>query len=105
MTSKQVRNVPTWVVVGILSVCGMVVSLQQTMVIPLLPEFPTIFGKSADDTSWLVTATLLTAAVATPIVSKLADMFGKRLMMLVCMFTMTVGSVLAAAVPVFPVVI
>ena len=49
----------------------------------------------------MVTITLLTAAVATPTVSKLADMFGKRLMMLVCMVAMTTGSVLAAAVPDF----
>ena len=34
--------------------------------------------------SWLVTATLLTSAVATPVVARLADMYGKRLMMLVC---------------------
>jgi EmrB/QacA subfamily drug resistance transporter len=71
------------------------------MVIPLLPDFPGIFGRSADDTSWLVTITLLTSAVATPTVSKLADMFGKRLMMLVCLIAMTMGSVLAATVPSF----
>src|SRR6476620_3060263 len=99
------RSVPTWAVIGILSLCGTVVSLQQTMVIPLLPEFPAIFEKSADDASWLVTITLLTTAVATPTVSKLADMFGKKLMMLVCMVAMTAGSVLAAAVPDFVAVI
>ena len=97
MRSRKARNAPTWAVVGILSLCGTVVSLQQTLVIPLLPDFPNIFGKSADDASWLVTITLLTASVATPTVSKLADMFGKRLMMLVCMVVMTIGSVLAAA--------
>ena len=105
MFGRPVRSAPTWAIIGILSMCGTVVSLQQTMVIPLLPDFPGIFGKSIDDTSWLVTVTLLTAAVATPTVSKLADMFGKRLMMLVCMLTMTAGSVLAAAVPDFVAVI
>ena len=39
---------------------------------------------------------LLTAAVATPIVSRLADMYGKRLMMLVCIVLMTAGSLVAA---------
>ena len=43
-----------------------------------------------------MTATLLTAAVATPIVSRLADMYGKRLMMLVCIVLMTAGSLVAA---------
>jgi MFS family permease len=73
-----------------------VVALQQTMVIPLLPDFPKILGVSADDASWLVTVTLLTSAVATPIVSRLADMFGKRRMMLISMTMIVVGSLVAA---------
>jgi MFS family permease len=90
------RKSPTWAIIAVLSLCGTVVALQQTMVIPLLPDFPAILGVSPDDASWLVTATLLTAAVATPIMSRLADMFGKRLMMILCMVTMTAGSVIAA---------
>ncbi len=66
------------------------------MVIPLLPDFPKILGVSADDASWLVTVTLLTSAVATPIVSRLADMFGKRRMMLISMTMIVVGSLVAA---------
>src|SRR4051812_6751108 len=91
------KRTPTWAVIGVLSLCGTVVALQQTMVVPLLPDFPGILGVSSDDASWLVTATLLTSAVATPIMSRLADMFGKRLMMIVCMVAMTLGSVVAAA--------
>ena len=90
------RKSPTWAIIAVLSLCGTVVALQQTMVIPLLPDFPAILGVSPDDASWLVTATLLTAAVATPIMSRLADMFGKRLMMILCMVAMTAGSVVAA---------
>jgi EmrB/QacA subfamily drug resistance transporter len=83
-------------VITVLSLAGTTVSLQQTMVIPLLPGFQRLLQVSADDISWLVTATLLTAAVATPIVARLADMYGKRLMMLVCIILMTVGSLVAA---------
>ena len=74
MSTRRARQRPTWAVIGILSLCGTVVALQQTMVVPLLPEFPGILGVSPDDASWLVTATLLTSAVATPIMSRLADM-------------------------------
>jgi predicted MFS family arabinose efflux permease len=42
---------------------------MQTLVVPLLPDFPGILGVTTDDASWLVTATLLSSAVATPIVS------------------------------------
>ena len=48
------------------------------LVVPLLPDFPEILGTTLDNASWLVTATLLIGAVATPIVSRLADMIGKR---------------------------
>ena len=96
---------PTTAIVAVLALCGTAVALQQTMVVPLLPEFPSILGVSADDASWLVTATLLTSAVATPVMSRLADMFGKRLMMLVCMVAMVAGSVLAALSSAFPLVI
>ena len=96
---------PIWVIVTVLTLCGTAVALQQTMVVPLLPEFPGILGVSSDDASWLVTATLLTSAVATPVMSRLADMLGKRLMMLVCMLAMTAGSVLAALSTTFTLVI
>jgi MFS family permease len=90
------RPVPTRAVITVLSLAGTTVSLQQTMVVPLLPGFQRLLHVSADDISWLVTATLLTAAVATPVVARLADMHGKRLMMLVCIVLMTVGSLVAA---------
>ncbi len=95
-SAKTTTRRPTGLIIAILCLSGTVVSLQQTMVIPLLPDFPKILNTSADDVSWLVTVTLLTSAVATPIVSRLADMFGKRRMMLVAMVLMVIGSVIAA---------
>ncbi|XGU19025.1 MFS transporter [Rhodococcus sp. 3Y1] len=43
-----------------------------------------------------MTSTLLTGAVATPLIGRLADMFGKRAMMLVCLAVMIVGCMVAA---------
>ncbi|MFL1379105.1 MFS transporter [Nocardiopsis protaetiae] len=89
-------RMPAWFTTGVLTLCGMIVALQQTLVIPLLPDLPEILGVSADDASWLVTATLLTGAVATPIVTRMADMYGKRRMLLVSLAVMTTGSLIAA---------
>ncbi|MDH6678987.1 MFS family permease [Rhodococcus sp. LBL1] len=83
-------------ITAVLCLCGTLVSLQQTLVVPLLPDLRRILGVSADNAFWLVTVTLLTAAVATPIVSRLADMVGKKRMMLVSMTVMVSGSLLAA---------
>ncbi len=83
-------------ITAVLALSGTVVALMQTLVVPLLPDFPRILGVTADDASWLVTATLLASAVATPIVSRSADMYGKRKMMVVCLAIMVAGSVIAA---------
>ncbi|MGG7102070.1 MFS transporter [Rhodococcus sp. 24CO] len=85
----------SWVV-GVLSLSGVVVALQQTLVVPLLPEFATALGVSNSTASWLVTSTLLTGAVATPLIGRLADMYGKRAMMLLCLGVMIVGCLIAA---------
>lgn len=95
-SAKTVSRKSTGLIITILCLSGTVVALQQTMVVPLLPDFPKILDASPDDVSWLVTSTLLTSAVATPIVSRLADMFGKRRMMIVAMIMMVIGSVIAA---------
>ncbi|MBD7994042.1 MFS transporter [Arthrobacter sp. Sa2CUA1] len=87
---------PYWLITAILGCGGIVVSLEKTAVVPLLPEYPRIFGVSSDDVSWLVTVTLLSAAVATPVVSRLADMFGKKRMLLVALIMMVAGGFTAA---------
>ncbi|MFX0539724.1 MFS transporter [Ornithinimicrobium sp. Y1847] len=93
----EVRRAPsTNLIITVLALCGTLVSLQQTLVLPLLPDFPAILNTSSDNASWLVTITLLTAAVGTPIVSRLADMFGKRLMLIICMWAVIIGSLIGA---------
>jgi predicted MFS family arabinose efflux permease len=90
------RTAPAWATTLVLSLCGMVTALQFTLVVPLLPEFPQLLDISASDSSWLVTATLLTAAVGTPIIARMADMYGKRRMLLVALGAMILGSVICA---------
>ncbi|MBH0775275.1 MFS transporter [Nocardia sp. NEAU-351] len=84
---------------------GVIVALQHTLVVPLLGEFPALLGVDFASASWLVTVTLLTASAATPILSRLADMFGKRRMMLVSLATIAAGSVVAAVGGTFPAVL
>ncbi|WP_245633103.1 MFS transporter [Luteipulveratus mongoliensis] len=99
------RRPSTALVIAVLSICGTVVSLQQTLVVPLLPDFPKILGTTADNASWLVTVTLLVSAVATPIVSRLADMFGKRRMMLFALGAVVIGSLIPALLSGLPAVL
>jgi MFS family permease len=69
---------------------------MQTLMVPLIPELPRLVGVAPEDASWLTTSTLMAAAVATPSLSRLADMYGKRRMILVSLSTMALGSLLAA---------
>lgn len=64
-----------------------------------------MLGTTADNASWLITATLLAGAVATPIVSRLADMYGKRRMMVTALGTALAGSLLGAVSELLPLLI
>ncbi|MDA0563618.1 MFS transporter [Streptomonospora sp. S1-112] len=79
-----------------LAFAGIVVSLMQTVVIPLVPRLPGLLGATPADTNWAITATLLASAVATPVVGRLGDMYGKRRMLLVSLALLVLGSVVCA---------
>ncbi len=74
---------------------ALAVSMMQSVLIPLLPELPRLLGVAPDDASWLVTATVLAGAVSMPSISRLADMYGKRRIIVLCLVFLFVGSMLA----------
>jgi MFS family permease len=81
--------------VAVLAFAGIVVALMQTVVIPLVPQLPTLLHASASDATWAITATLLAGAVATPTMGRLGDMFGKRRLLLVGLGLLVLGSLVA----------
>ncbi|MEU8272038.1 MFS transporter [Sphaerisporangium sp. NPDC049002] len=83
-------------IVVVLALAGIVVALMQTLVIPLIPQLPALVRASASDTTWAITATLLASAIATPVVGRLGDMYGKRRMLLLSLVLLVAGSVVAA---------
>ncbi|WP_405056117.1 MFS transporter [Kribbella sp. NBC_01505] len=83
-------------VVPVLASAGITVALMQTLVIPVIPELPRLLHASAGSTAWAITATLLAAAVATPIMGRLGDMYGKRRMLLISVGILIAGSIVAA---------
>lgn len=85
------------VLIAVLSASGISVSLMQTLIIPLLPELPKLLNASPSDASWAITATLLTAAVATPVFGRLGDMYGPKPMLITCALMLIAGSVVAAS--------
>lgn len=92
-------------ITGILALSGIVASLTQTLIVPLIGTLPSIFHQSASLTVWTVTATLLTGAVAMPVLGRLADMYGKRRIILVTLIPLILGSALCAIATALPVMI
>lgn len=73
----------------------LVVTLLQSLVVPAVPTFPAVLGASATTVSWLVTSTLLTGAIATPVIGRLGDLLPRRRMMIITMVLVFVGSIIA----------
>ncbi|MFD4366211.1 MFS transporter [Rhodococcus sp. NPDC058521] len=82
--------------VGVLAFTGIVAALMQTLVVPLIGDLPKILNTSSSNASWVITATLLAGAVATPVTGRLGDMYGKRRMLLICTVPLVVGSITCA---------
>jgi EmrB/QacA subfamily drug resistance transporter len=78
------------------AICGVLVALTQTLLVPVLPAVQADLGSSTSDTQWLLTSTLLAAAVAVPVFGRLADLYGKRLMLLVAAGSLALGSLICA---------
>jgi EmrB/QacA subfamily drug resistance transporter len=73
-------------------------ALEQTIVAPALPTI----GRSLNDVenlSWVVTAYLLSTTVATPLLGKLSDIYGRRTLMLISVSVFVIGSVACALAP------
>jgi MFS family permease len=83
-------------IVAVLAATGLIAAFMQTLVTPVIPELPQLLDSVPTDTSWVLTSTLLAAAIATPITGRLGDMYGKRRIVLALLVIMTAGSVVAA---------
>jgi EmrB/QacA subfamily drug resistance transporter len=83
--------------VAVLTVAGLAYALQQTMVVPALPALQRDLDTTTGWATWVFTAFLLSASVATPILGKLGDQYGKERLLMICLLVFLVGCVGAAA--------
>ena len=83
-------------VVAVLAGTGLIAAFMQTLVTPIIAELPELLNSVPSDTSWVLTSTLLAAAIATPIAGRLGDMYGKRRIVIALLIIMTAGSIVAA---------
>lgn len=93
---RLTRIPPQGAVVAVLAIAGLCSSFMFTLVVPIQARLPELLHASREDTAWVVTVTLLVAAVVTPIAGRLGDMYGKRRIVLALLAALVVGSIIAA---------
>lgn len=83
-------------ITAVLAFAGMSASFMQTLVVPIQSELPELLDAPRTDTAWVITATLLSACVFTPVAGRLGDLFGKRRMAIIALVVLVLGSIVAA---------
>jgi EmrB/QacA subfamily drug resistance transporter len=85
------------VTLAILTLAGVAFALQQTMVIPALPALQHDLHTTTTWVTWVLTIFLLVASVATPVLGKLGDQYGKERLLTISLAIFLAGCVGAAA--------
>ncbi|MFE2511094.1 MFS transporter [Streptomyces naganishii] len=83
-------------VVPVLAFAGIVVAVMQTLLVPVIKDLPRLLDTSPSNATWVLTSTLLSGAVATPIMGRLGDLYGKRRMLIASLAVMVAGALLSA---------
>jgi EmrB/QacA subfamily drug resistance transporter len=84
------------VTLAVLVAGGVSYALMQSFVIPALTTIQAALHTSETGVSWLLTAYLLSASVATPIAGRLGDMYGKERVLMVTLVLLSVGTLVSA---------
>jgi EmrB/QacA subfamily drug resistance transporter len=69
---------------------------MQSLIVPAIPDIQHSLGVSENAASWVLTAYLLSASVATPVLGRLGDMYGKERLLAIVLALLCVGTVIGA---------
>jgi EmrB/QacA subfamily drug resistance transporter len=88
-TPRQHHNVT----LVILALAATAFAIQQTMVIPALPVLQRHLHTTTTWATWVLTVFLLVSCVATPILGKLGDQYGKERLLAIALLVFLVGCI------------
>jgi EmrB/QacA subfamily drug resistance transporter len=92
-------------ILAVLALGGGAYAMLQSLVVPALPTLQHDLHTTPTGVTWIFTAYLLAASVATPIAGRLGDMFGKKRTLVVVLAGLGMGTLLAAVATTLPVMI
>src|SRR3954468_19803998 len=84
------------VTLAVLAIGALAFALAQTTIIPALTAMQHAFGVSTSDITWMISGYFLAASIATPVLGRLGDMFGKERFLAVSLAAFALGSVVCA---------
>ena len=84
------------VTLACLALAGVSYALMQSLVVPALPAIQADLHTSARSTSWIFTAYLLSASIATPLIGRLGDIHGKKRVLVWVLVLLFAGTLLSA---------
>ncbi|GAA4588069.1 EmrB/QacA subfamily drug resistance transporter [Actinoplanes octamycinicus] len=90
---------------AVLAAAAAAFALMQSLVTPVLPTIQQDLHTTAGTVTWVLTAWLLAASVATPLMGRIADTIGKDRTLLVALGAIALGCLLAAIAPTVTVLI
>src|SRR5689334_12948679 len=82
---------------ALLAAAAVTYALLQSLVAPALPDIQQALHTSVNSVSWVLTAYLLSASIATPLIGRLGDMYGKEKLLVVVLALLCVATVVSAA--------
>ncbi|WP_284254755.1 MFS transporter [Pseudolysinimonas kribbensis] len=74
-------------------------STLQSLIVPVLPAIQADLHTGTAGVTWAMTAWLISAAVATPLLGRVGDLVGRRRTFLVTVAAVALGSLIAATAP------
>ncbi len=80
----------------LLAAAGVTYALLQSLVAPALPDLQHALHTSVNSVSWVLTAYLLSASIATPVIGRLGDMYGKERLLVVVLVLFCIATVITA---------
>lgn len=96
-SNQSVNKEPSfWLPLFVLVTGAFAAILNNSSINIAIPKLMTIFGVSANEIQWVVTAYMLTSAVVIPITGFLGDRFGNKRVFILSTAVFTLGSVLCA---------
>jgi MFS family permease len=90
LASKKIRT-SAWITLAVLGCTLLVTFYGETMLLPAIRDIIGDFHISYSTSSWILTAYLISGAVATPIAGKLSDIYGRKKMVLVIFIIYIIG--------------